>query len=204
MPCEILEAIRTCRAIRHLRPDPVPDGMLRDLLEAATCAPSPGNSQGWDFVVVRDEVVRRRLADVLVGGVRPLLPLPEQAGDASRRRLLDSAHHLLDHAHEVPVWILVCGRPVYPSAAPSADWIPAAVYPAAQNLLLAARGLGLGATFTTWHMPSEAAVRELLRLPAEVRIAVTIPLGWPDRPFGPVRRRPVAEVVHWDGWARES
>lgn len=177
--------------------------MLRRVLEAATCAPSPGNSQGWDFVVVREQPRRGRLAGLLSDGVRPLLPpvpTTSEGDDASRRRLLASAHHLLDHALEVPVWILVCGRPVYPPAAPSTDWIGSAVYPAAQNLLLAARGVGLGATFTTWHMPSEQAVRDLLGIPAEARIVVTIPLGWPDRPFGPVRRRPLEDVTHWEGW----
>lgn len=197
---EVLEAIRTCRAMRHLRADPVPLETVRLLLEAATCAPSPGNTQGWDFVVVQDEPLRPALAAMLRDGVRPLLPPVPEGGDPARRRLLASAHHLLDHATEVPLWILVCGRPVYPASAPSAEWIAPAVYPAAQNLLLAARGLGLGATFTTWHMPSEAAVRELLGIPAEARIAVTIPVGWPDRPFGPVRRRPLADVVHWGRW----
>jgi nitroreductase len=186
--------------MRHLRPDPVPDEVLRDLLHSATCAPSPGNSQGWDFVVVREDERRRELARILRDGVKPLLPPVPEGGDPSRRRLLASAHHLLDHALEVPLWILVCGRPVYPASAPSADWIAAAVYPAAQNVLLAARGLGLGATFTTWHMPSEKAVRELLGIPDDARIAVTIPVGWPDRPFGPVRRKPLEDVVHWDRW----
>lgn len=186
--------------MRHLRPDPVPDAILREVLEAAVCAPSPGNTQGWDFIVVRDQPERERLATLLRDGVRTLLPPVPDGGDASRRRLLAAAHHLLDHALEVPVWVLVCGRPVYPAASPSADWIAAAVYPAAQNLLLAARGLGLGATFTTWHMPSEAAVRELLAIPAEARIAVTIPIGWPAREFGPVRRKSLDEVVHWARW----
>jgi len=186
--------------MRHLRPDPIPVETVRQLLEAAICAPSPGNSQGWDFVVVQDAAPRAALATMLRDGVRPLLPPVPEGGDPVRRRLLASAHHLLDHALEVPLWIVVCGRPVYPASAPSADWIPAAVYPAAQNLLLAARGLGLGATFTTWHMPSEAAVRELLGIPPEARIAVTVPVGWPGRPFGPVKRRPLEDVVHWGRW----
>jgi nitroreductase len=186
--------------MRHLRPDPVSDETLRALVEAAVCAPSPGNSQGWDFIVIRAPERRVALATLLAAGVRPLLPPIPQGGDASRRRLLASAHHLLDHAHEVPAWILVCGRPVYPPSAPSTDWIAAAVYPAAQNLLLAARALGLGATFTTWHMTCEPAVRELLGIPADARIAVTVPVGWPARPFGPVRRKPVEEVSHWEQW----
>lgn len=186
--------------MRRLRGDPVPEDLLLRLVESATCAPSPGNSQGWDFVLVRSDPTRTRLAETLRDGVRPLLPPVPEGGEPARRRLLASAHHLLDHATEVPAWILVCGRPVYPASSPSADWIPAAVYPAAQNLLLAARALGLGATFTTWHMPREAAVRDLLGIPADARIAVTIPVGWPDAPFGPVRRRPVEEVLHRDRW----
>lgn len=199
---DALEAIRTCRAMRHLRQDPIPEETLRRVLEAATCAPSPGNSQGWDFVVVRDPARRGRLAALLREGVQPLLPpvAPVGEGDPSRRRMLASAHHLLDHLEGVPVWVLVCGRPVYPAGKPSPDWIGSAVYPAAQNLLLAARALGLGATFTTYHMPREAEVRALLGIPEEARIVVTIPLGWPDRPFGPVRRRPLSDVVHWEGW----
>lgn len=186
--------------MRHLRPDPVPDHLLRVLVEAAGCAPSPGNSQGWDFVVVQKESPRRALATLLRDGVGPLLPPTPTDGDPARRRLLASAHHLLDHALEVPVWILVCGRPVYPPAAPSPDWIAPAVYPAAQNLLLAARELGLGATFTTWHMPSEAAVRALLGIPEDARIAVTIPVGWPAKPFGPVKRKPIEHFLHRDHW----
>lgn len=197
---DVLEAIRTCRAIRRLRPDDVDEATLRTLLEAAICAPSPGNSQGWDLVVVRGQPVRGQLATLLRDGVRPLLPPPDAAPAGPRRRLLASAHYLLDHAVDVPLWILVCGRPVYPASAPSPDWIAAAVYPAAQNLLLAARGLGLGATFTTWHMPSEAAVRELLAIPEDARIAVTVPVGWPAQPFGPVRRRPLETFVHYDRW----
>jgi nitroreductase len=186
--------------MRHLRPDPVPDDVVHALIEAATCAPSPGNSQGWDFIVVTEAERRHSLATILRDGVSPLLPLPSRDGDPARRRLLESAHHLLDHALEVPLWILVCGRPVYPASAPSADWIGAAVYPAAQNLLLAARALGLGATFSAWHMPSERAVRDLLQIPDDAKIAVTVPVGWPAKAFGPVRRKPVSEVTHWNGW----
>jgi len=75
-----------------------------------------------------------------------------------------------------------------------------AVYPASQNLILAARGLGLGTTFTTFHMVAEPVVRETLGLPDDVLIGTTLCVGYPDRPFGPVARKPVAEVIHWDGW----
>lgn len=186
--------------MRYLRPDPVPEDLLLAVVDAAIRAPSPGNSQGWDFVVVTDPERRRPLAAAMRNAVGPLLPAPESAADASRRRMLEGAHHLIEHLEEVPAWILVCGRAVYPPAKPSPEWIGAALYPAAQNLLLAARAFGLGATFTTYHMACEAEVRALLGLPEELRIAVSIPLGWPAVPFGRVLRRPVRDVVHWQRW----
>ena len=186
--------------MRHLRPDPVPEDLIRRVLHAATCASSPGNSQGWDFVVVRDAERRREIAAVIGDAVLPVMPPVPETGDATRRRMLAGAHHLLSHLGDVPVWIFVCGAAVYPPNAPSADWIPAALYPAAQNLIVAARALGLGTVFTTFHALPEKRIREILGLPDAVRIAVTIPLGFPARPFGPVKRRPLDEVVHWERW----
>ncbi|HYC55114.1 MAG TPA: nitroreductase family protein [Candidatus Binatia bacterium] len=197
---DTLEAIRTCRAMRYLRSDPVSDQLISTLLEAAVCAPSPGNSQGWDFVVVTEPATRLALAEVMRPAIKAVLPEVPVGGDASRRRMLAAAHHLVDGIERVPVWIFVCGRPVYPAAAPSEAWIGPAVYPAAQNILLAARALGLGATFTTYHMLAEAGVRKILSLPDDARIAVAIPVGWPEKPFGPVRRRPLPDVVHWQRW----
>ncbi|HYC01445.1 MAG TPA: nitroreductase family protein [Candidatus Limnocylindrales bacterium] len=197
---DVLEAMHTCRAMRYLRSDPVPHELIVTVLEAAICAPSPGNSQGWDFVVVRDRATLDALAAVMRPAIQAVLPpIPEQ-GDATRRRMLAGAHHLVESIEKVPAWIFVCGRPVYPPGAPTEGWIWPAVYPAAQNILLAARALGLGATFTTYHMLAEAGVRSILSIPAEARIAVSIPLGWPEKPFGPVRRRPLEEFVHWDRW----
>jgi len=186
--------------MRHLRPDPVPEPLLREVLEGATCASSPGNSQGWDLVVVRDRAQRERLAALLAEAVRPVLPPVPRSGDPVRRRMLAGAHHLVAHLAQVPVWVLVCGRAVYPPAAPSDEWIPAALYPLAQNLIVAARMRGLGSVFTSYHRMAEPGVRALLGLPDEVRIAVTIPLGYPARPFRRVRRRPLDEVLHHEHW----
>jgi len=186
--------------MRYLRADPVPEDLIVRVVRAATCASSPGNSQGWDFLVVREAVQRKRIAEALESAVRPVLPPVPEGGDPVRRRMLEGAHHLLDHLSQVPVWIFVCGAPVYPPNAPSADWIPATLYPAAQNLIVAARALGLGSVFTAYHALAEGKVRELLALPAPVRIAVTVPMGWPARAFGLVKRRPVDEVLHWDQW----
>ena len=197
---DALTALQTCIAMRYLRPEPVPDDLLRRVLTAATCASSPGNCQGWEFVVVRDTAQRRHLAEAIRTALKPLLPPVPDDGDRSRRRMLAGAHHLLDHLHEAPVLIFVCGAAVYPPGKPSAEWIPATLYPAAQNLIVAARALGLGTVFTTFHKMAEGRVREILGIPPEVQIAVTIPLGFPARGFRPVKRRPVEEVLRWDRW----
>jgi nitroreductase len=197
---DALTAIRTCIAMRYLRPDPIPDALLQEVLAAATCASSPGNCQGWEFVVVRDTEQRRRLGAAIRAALGPLLPPVPEDGDPSRRRMLAGAHHLLDHLDEAPVLIFVCGAAVYPAAKPSAEWIPATLYPAAQNLIVAARALGLGSVFTTYHKAAEPKVREILGIPTDVQISVTVPLGFPAREFRPVKRKPVAEVVRWDRW----
>jgi nitroreductase len=186
--------------MRYLRADPVPEELILRVVYAATCASSPGNCQGWDFVVVRETAQCERIAEAVRSAVLPLMPAVPEGGDPVRRRMLAGAHHLLSHLPQVPVWIFVCGAPVYPPNAPSSDWIPATLYPAAQNLIVAARALGLGTVFTAYHTLAEKEIRALLALPPSVRIAVTIPMGWPARAFSKVRRKPVTEVLHWERW----
>ena len=195
---DALEAIRTCTAMRYLKPDPVPEPLIRQVLEHATCASSPGNSQGWDFVVVRDAAKRAAIGKLVGEKFRAFMPDPASEPDPVRQRMLRGARHLVERLGQAPVLIFVCGRPVYPPQKPSSDWIPSTVYPAAQNLIVAARALGLGTVFTTFHMFCEAPIRALLGLPDTHRIQVTIPLGFPEKKFGPVKRRPLDEVVHWD------
>jgi len=128
--------------MRYLRPEPVSDAVLRRLVYAATRAPSPGNSQGWDFVIARDPATRRRITAVLRPALVPILPEPQPAAPRSQRLMLEGVRHLAERLGDVPAWIFVCGRPVYPPAAPSEAWISSAVLPAAQNLIVAARALG--------------------------------------------------------------
>jgi nitroreductase len=197
---DAIEALTTTRAMRRLKPDPVPEALLLQVIQAATCASSPGNSQGWDFVLVRDPGQRKRIGDVVREKVLPrLVPIPEAAGaSASRDRMLRGAHHLANHFDQAPVIVFVCGASIYPPGNPIEAFVPSALYPAAQNLIVAARALGLGTVFTTFHMMCEPEVREILALPQTHRIQVTIPLGWPEGRFGPVKRKPVEQVIHWD------
>jgi nitroreductase len=197
---DAIEALTTTRAMRRLKPDPVPEDLLKKVIYAATCASSPGNSQGWDFVVVRDPGQRKRIGDVVREQVAPrLVPIPESGGvSASRERMIRGANHLATHFDAAPVIVFVCGASIYPPGNPYDAFVPAALYPAAQNLIVAARVYGLGTVFTTFHMMCEPALREILGLPESHRIQVTIPLGWPQGRFGPVVRKPVEQVIHWD------
>ena len=195
---EFFEAVTTQRAIRHFKPDPVPDAVLRQILDAAICAPSGGNRQSWRFVVVRDPKTRARLADLYRECFAELQKTPyyrdaaSAPPDSPAGRLMASARHMVEHFHETPVQILACIET--DGAAPTLT-TGSSIYPAVQNILLAARALGIGTCLTTIHRFRDQAVKELLGIPAGVETAALIPLGYPLRKFGRPPRRPVEEVT---------
>lgn len=196
---DVFEAMETCRAIRWLKPDPVPPEMIDRILWEATRAPSPGNSQGWDFIVLDDPAKKGRIAEaVRLAMAERVAAMPRP--DKTMRLMLDGTARLIDNLDRAPVLIFVTGPVIYPPDAPREQFTWSALYPAAQNILLAARALGLGTTFTTMHMTAEPTVREVLGLPQQIKIAAMIPLGWPDAKFGPVKRRPLEDFVHRNGW----
>lgn len=197
---DVFEAMGTARAIRYLKPDPVPPDLIEKLVWAATRASSPGNSQAWEFVVITDAEKKARIGGAISDAVSGVMRDPGPDAERSVRLMLRGAKALADSLATAPVVILVCGRNVYPPSSPDELMVWSACYPAAQNLIVAARALGLGATFTTFQRRAEQVVRGTLGIPDEVRMAALIPIGWPDRPHGPVNRRPVDEVLHWNGW----
>ena len=200
---DLFEVMGSTRAIRRFRTDSVPDHLLERLVWAGTRAPSPGNTQGWDFVVLTDPEKKARIGAAMRDSLGPRLAAMPR-GDASNRRVIDGAAHLADTFDTVPAVIFVCGPVIYPASAPREQMTWAALYPAAQNILLAARGLGLGAVFTTFHHSTEPVVREVLGIPDHIRIGVTIPVGWPDSPFGDVARLPLEQYTHRNGWQGEK
>jgi nitroreductase len=203
---DVFEAMETCRAIRYFKSDPVPQELLDKIVYAATRAPSPGNSQGWDFVVVTDAGLRKQLRDGIAGVmVAAVEDATQQLGgiaaiDKVTERMMRGALNLARTLDQVPVHILVCGKEVYPPDAPDPAFVWSALYPAAQNILLAARALGLGTCLTTYQMVAPDLIRSVLAIPQDVHIAAYIPLGWPDIGFGPLARRPLEDFVHRDGW----
>ena len=196
---DVFEAMETARSMRFFRPDPVPDELVEKVLWAATRASNPGNSQGWDFVVVRDVEQRRRLGEAIAFFAETIDGRPDPGNDTDRRTLA-GAKNLVNTLGDVPVLIVVCGANIYPEGHPRETFMYSAMYAAAQNLLLAARALGLGAAFTTFHGLAEPQFREILGIPDDRTIGVTKPLGYPARATGPVTRKPLAEVVHLDRW----
>jgi nitroreductase len=198
-PLSAFEAMSTARSMRWFTNDPVDRGLIEQVIWAGTRASSPSNTQAWDFVVVTSPQVRKQLG----AAVRATVPAPGSSdlpADPSRRRSILGATNLLNTLEQIPVLIFVCGANNYPPAAPVIEWAYSAIFAAAQNMLVAARALGLGAAFTTIHSRAEDSVRDILGIPADRIIGVTMPLGWPARAFGPVTRKPVTEFIHNDGW----
>ena len=186
---DVFEAIRTTRAMRRLDPRrDVSEADLKTILEAATKGPSGGNRQPLRWLVVRDPEARRRVAEVYrTEAYRFLEQFPERTPDVA------SYYHLADHLGEAPLLVIPC-------AAGDPARLPASVYPSVQNLLLAARALGLGTALTTIHRGDEAAVKAILGIPEDVHTFAIIPVGYPLGRWGEAPRRPLAEVAYRDRW----
>ena len=199
---DFFDVATTQRAIRRLKTDAIPDDVLRKIMDAAICAPSGGNRQNWNFVVVRDPAKRARLGELYREAWGELMKVPYYGGaakeppDSPAGKMLASARHLGEHLGEAPVLVLACvtvdGQLTLTSGA--------SIYPAVQNIMLAARALGIGSCITTIHRFRDAQVKELLDIPANVETAALIPLGHPLGKFGRPPRRPLREVAFADRW----
>jgi len=202
---DLFEIIHTTRAMRRLKPDPVPDELIGKILLAGQAAASGGNAQRWRFLVLKDQKIKqavqtyyKRAFDEVVGP-RYATSSPPPGSDAARyKRQLAAVEYLTDHYHEAPVWIVACledGSNPTRSAGSS-------IYPAVQNMLLAARALGLGSTLTTRHIAYEKEVDAAMGIPPGFHSYAILPIGYPMGRFGPVGRGPLAEVVYLDGWGK--
>jgi nitroreductase len=202
----LFEIVRTTRAMRRLKPDPVPDELIRQILEAGACAPNGGNTQRWRFMVVKDAAIKRKVQGLYkrafdeVVGPRYLAsaPPPGVSKEAYVRQHA-AVEYLTDHFHEAPVWIVAC---LEEGTATPTRWSGASIYPAVQNMLLAARALGLGATLTTRHLLFEKESEAALGLPPGVHSYAIIPIGYPMGKFGPVGRGPLSDIVYEDRWGQ--
>ena len=202
----LLEGLATTRAIRRFTDEPVSDEDLAAIMWAATRAPSGSNRQPFRFVVLRDGPGATAAKGILGRTFRAGWAEKVAAdgyrvgsgaeGSSPKARTARAMQQFVDRFEAVLVVVLACLRR---HRAPHVSE-GASVYPACQNLLLAARARGLGGVMTMWHQPVAAELRAVLGMPDDVVLAATIPLGHPEGAHGPVRRRPVGELVYEDRW----
>ena len=197
----LFDAICSQRAIRYLRPDPVPEESIRKLIEAATKAPSGANSQPWKFIVIRDPSIKVRISEYYLCAWEAAYGSQAQRPSNIQAHVRLSADHLARNMAGVPVLILAC---IQHDGSPTTMNRGASIYPAVQNLLLAARALGLGSVITTLHQWYEEEIKSLLGIPKNVERAALLPVGYPEEgvQYGPTRRAPVQEVTFWERWGQ--
>jgi nitroreductase len=202
----LAEALTTQRALRRLKPDPVDDALVLQLVELALKAPTGSNRQNWEFVIVKDPAVKARLARrnrqawSLYGRIGRRM----SRGDAKMQRLLDAVQWQADHFEQIPVLVVACLRgPRSPFWNLAGASFYGSIFPSVQNLLLAARAAGLGAALITLPLWSTWSARRILGLPWNVTPCAVVPLGWPLGKYGPTTRKPVGEVVSLDRYGNK-
>lgn len=207
---DLLTGLATTRTIRRYRDEPIPDDDLSTIMWHATRAPSGSNRQPFRFLVLRDGSRAAQAKALLGEGFRRSWASKRQSDgyttgsgqqpDSPKARAAATMQHYVDHIEQVPVIVLAC-LVRYRAPDPREG---ASIYPACQNLLVAARALGYGGVLTGWHSEVEDALRSILGIPPEVTVAAVITLGAPAGRHGPVRRRPLREVVYEGRWGRAA
>ena len=208
-------AMMTQRAVRRLLPDPVDDVLVLKCIELALRAPTGNDGQNWEFIVVRDVRVKELLAKRYRQAwkiQRDVVLRRAVAEDESMAKIARSVQWQIDHFTEIPVLVVACLRlgardgklPLVrmPHVAESAYW--GSIYPSVQNLLLAARAMGLGASLITLPLWSQTSARRILGLPGALTPICIVPLGWPRGRYGPTTRKPVEQVAHRDAYGNRT
>ena len=211
---DAIEAIRTTRAIRRFTDDPVTTYEIQEILDAANQAPSGGNLQPWRFVVCTDPDVKRAVGEVYQACYeryeRKLLEtLGAMAEDPATDKQLRASRRLADTIDQAPVLVAVLAQQVSLTLEDDRGPIDigtvhASVYPAVQNLLVAARALGIGGALTTVYKSREDDLRRVLGVPDGFEVAALVPLGRPRGRFGVAPRRPAAAVTHWNRYGNKE
>ena len=198
---DLFEIMGTTRSMRRLKPDPVPDELIRQILEAGTAAANGGNTQTWRFLVVKDPVIKKAVQvwykkafDEVIGPRYATSAPPPGVTAEKYTRQHGAVEYLTEHFHEAPVWIVACLKDgVNPGRGAGAS-----IYPAVQNMLLAIRALGLGSTLTTRHLQFEKETEAALGLPPGVHSYAILPVGYPMGKFGPTGRGKMSDFVFGD------
>lgn len=201
---DLFEIMESTRAMRRLKPDPVPDELIAKILQAGTCAPNGGNIQKWRFLVIKDRKIKeavqvwyKKAFDEWIGPRYVNSEPPPGVDKAKYLRQHAAVEYLTDHFADAPVWIVACVVDAKPDRSTGSH-----IYPAVQNMLLTARALGLGCTLTTRHLFYEKETEAALGLPEGVHSYAILPIGYPIGKFGPVKRGPLKDIVFQDRWGQ--
>jgi nitroreductase len=200
---DLFEIMGTTRSMRRLKPDPVPDALIKQILEAGTAAANGGNTQTWRFLVIKDPEIKKAVQvwykkafDEVIGPRYATSAAPPGVTAEKYTRQHGAVEYLTEHFHEAPVWIVACLKDG-PNPGRGAG---ASIYPAVQNMLLAIRALGLGSTLTTRHLLYAKEAEAALGLPEGVHSYAILPIGYPMGKFGPVGRGKLSDFVYLDKW----
>jgi len=196
----LLEGLATTRAIRRYTDDPIPDDDLATILWYAGRAPSGSNRQAFRFLVLRDGDPATRAKALLGEEFRRSWATKRVRESYRPTPFAASMDHFVDNVERVPAVVLVC----FVRYRPPTPYEGASVYPACQNLLLAARALGYGGALTMWHLGVEEELRAVLGIPADVALSACITLGVPAGRHGPVRRKPLREIAFDGAWGEPA
>ena len=214
---EVFEAMHIARALRRLKPDPVPDELIEKIVDAGVRAPTGSNLQNWRFFVIKDAERRRRIGDIyrasmeIAGRAYMNRKPPVHMTKERQKTMLSAATHLAEHFGEVPVLILAWLQFTPDQENPNLpiDQMPtflrltgSSIFPAVQNMIVAASALGLGTVLTTVLAYKEEEMRKILGAPADMLLFAALPIGYPVEGYGhgPVRRLPLRDVTYLDNY----
>ena len=203
----VQDAIYSLRAMRRLKPDPIPDADLLDIVEAATMACSPGNSQPWTFLIITEKSQKEKIARIYREiGHKVIKEQALASGLLGKEmeKVYTDAMILVDRLQDAPALILCCleGQPRDGGIHQSTYY--GSIYPAIQNLMLAARAKGIGSTMTTLHKAREQDIKNVLGIPDRMETIALIPLGYPEGQWGRPKRKPAQEVTYWNLWGQSG
>ena len=212
---DIYEMMSTLRAVRRIKPDPIPDDVLERVLQAASWAPSGGNQQPFRIIVVQDPQKKTALAEIYkpewtkyaARFMEGMAGLPDDEL-AKWQRIVAAGDYMADHLHEVPAILLFIANPKFMAITDAhLDRISmvggGSVYPAVQNAMLACRTEGLGCTLTTLHCKREQEVLDLFDVPEDWGTVALVPIGYPvGKGHGPITRRPPSGIAFKDSYGQ--
>lgn len=205
---DVFHIMKTMRPMRRLKPDPVPQALLEEILDAAGHAPNSLNTQPYTYIVVRDRATKQFFGERYHRAMSDRFTkyAPPEDENTPFARNFRTAMALGQHIQDVPVLLFVCGERDWPLAVAQEQRVGLAppsfgsVFPCVQNILLACRAKGLGASLTTMHQVFEAELIAALKMPETHGVVAVIPIGYPKGNFGPVTRKPSAEITFFEHW----